>query len=65
MVAGFKNHLRCGEMKMCVILLDPNKNNNNQRCLKVILYVIHMSFLCPSKNDAAFKIIIGLVIDQN
>jgi hypothetical protein len=31
----------------------------------VMLHVIPMSFLCPSKNEVAFKITIELVIDQN
>jgi hypothetical protein len=32
---------------------------------RVILNVIPMSLLCPSKNEVAFKITIELVIDQN
>jgi hypothetical protein len=32
---------------------------------RVMLYVILMSLLCPSKNEVAFKITIELVIDQN
>jgi hypothetical protein len=31
----------------------------------VMLHVIPMSLLCPSKNEVAFKITIELVIDQN
>jgi hypothetical protein len=30
----------------------------------VTLEVSHVPFLCPSKNDVIFKIIIGLVIDH-
>jgi hypothetical protein len=30
----------------------------------VMLHVIPMSLLCPSKNDVTFKITIELVIDQ-
>jgi len=32
---------------------------------RVMLDIIFMSFLCPFKNDVAFKITIRLVIDQN
>jgi hypothetical protein len=33
-------------------------------CLKKKKKVLHVSFLCPSKNEVAFKITIELAIDH-
>jgi hypothetical protein len=43
------------------------KKDYKENCvlIGVMLHVIPMSLLCPSKNEVAFKITIELVIDQN
>jgi hypothetical protein len=40
-------------------------HNESRYILRVMLHVIPMSFLYPSKNEVAFKITIELMIDQN
>jgi hypothetical protein len=52
-----ENIFRCG---VVLVGVDAGRRQN-----RVILDVIPMSLLCPSKNGVAFKITIELVIDQN
>jgi hypothetical protein len=42
-----------------------NENEKENFPSRVMLHVILMSLLCPSKNEVAFKITIELVTDQN
>jgi hypothetical protein len=43
----------------------PPSDSNSTEYLRVILYVVLMSFLCPSKNDLAFNIIISSKFNNN